>query len=273
MIVVVGLGAMGLALARRLHGLGYPVTGVDRDENRRDEWNREPGAEVPFFTSMESVRWEEVKSLVIFVMTPEQVYSVLRDVLSLSGGEDFPCYIMSTLTPTAAQGLEALTRETRHTIIECPVSGGEWGARKGELSIAYKASTVGADSLGEIEKFLGDLAKATFRTRQWGEPTLIKLFNNLVAATNAATLAGAIQAASKMGVDAGLLLEYARESSGSGWIADNFTRFPEPVLWKDVGLIKDVIDTVPIIDVNNREHFIEQISAARSHLPDHLEAR
>src|SRR5450759_2969503 len=106
MIVVVGLGNMGLALARRLKMRGRQVVGVDPDPARVTVWNVLSGqVGVP---TLDEVDWPSVERVLIVVRTADQLWDSLAGVrkhAEKAGLRGMPLHVITTITPPEAKRL------------------------------------------------------------------------------------------------------------------------------------------------------------------------
>jgi 3-hydroxyisobutyrate dehydrogenase-like beta-hydroxyacid dehydrogenase len=77
-IVVVGLGNMGLALARRLKMRGHEVVGVDPDAARVTVWKVLSGQSG--VSKVDEVDWPSVQRVLVVVRTADQLWDSLAGV-------------------------------------------------------------------------------------------------------------------------------------------------------------------------------------------------
>ena len=225
-LVVVGVGAMGSALAARLVERGHDVVGVDPFLAAAGS-AVETAEGVRVVHSLEDVD-AAVSEVLVFVRMADQVVSVIESMDGLRAYDDVPATILSTLSPADARSVAERFGAGRR-IVEAPVSGGVSGARLGALTVLMA---------GEPGAWLADAAATVFRFDGFGLPAAAKLLNNSLAAANAHALTAALAQADGLGLDAAQMLEVVRVSSGGGWIAENFDEFPVDLLWKDFTLLQ-----------------------------------
>lgn len=225
-LVVVGVGAMGSALAARLVERGHEVVGVDPFLAATGA----PAVTADGITVLHSLDevGTGVSEVLVFVRMADQVVSVIESMDALTAYDGVPATILSTLSPADARAVAERFGAGRR-IVEAPVSGGVSGARLGALTVLMA---------GEPGGWLEDAAATVFRFGGFGLPAAAKLLNNSLAAANAHALTAALAQAGGLGLDAAQMLEVVRVSSGGGWIAENFEEFPVDLLWKDFTLLQ-----------------------------------
>ena len=108
MIVVVGLGNIGIAIAARIAECGNDVLGVDLAADRRSEWQRITGRAA--VASLADVPWPDVARVYVVVRLTNQAESVLQQLLTLPLVPGIPVFLNTTLELDYARGLGALRR-------------------------------------------------------------------------------------------------------------------------------------------------------------------
>lgn len=228
-ILMVGVGAMGSAMAARLMERGHEIVGVDPflvEEGQSGATS--DGVRVIHSLAQASRHEIVVDEVLVFVRMADQVVSVLETMDADSWFDTVPATILSTLSPADARDI-AERFGARRPIAEAPVSGGVAGARAGTLTVLLT---------GAVGPWLEDAAATVFRFDGYGLPAAAKLLNNALAAANANNLVAALGQASTLGLDPGQMLDVVQVSSGGGWIAENFGSFPVDLLWKDYTLLR-----------------------------------
>lgn len=174
---IVGLGAMGAAIAERLLAMGIVVR----------VWNRSRERLPP----LEALGAVSVGSVSELVNGCAKVLSCLSDAAAVVqvfegvglAGSQRPCLLVNTGTvgPQASRQLEAMMELRGFRYIEMPVSGGPEGARGGTLT-AYlgRSGFEGAD----ISSLVFKLAKRVVACTGNTEAQQIKVLNNLCEAVN-----------------------------------------------------------------------------------------
>lgn len=149
----IGLGIMGLPMAKNLLKAGYGVVGHDLVGERLGQLLAH-GAR-----SAGSRREASAQAPVVITMLPdspdvEQVY--LGDSGVLAGAKPETLLIdMSTISPVAAVKVAREARQQGCPMLDAPVSGGETGAIQGSLSIMVGGPTEAFHRAEPLLKVLG----------------------------------------------------------------------------------------------------------------------
>lgn len=256
MIVVVGLGNIGIAMAERLVNRGRPVTGVDLSPERRAAWQSATGLAAA--DSLEAVGWAAVTHVLVIVRLTSQVEGVLRQLDTLPVAEGTGVVVSSTLDIDYARELGRYGDRTWR-LVEMPISGGEYGARAGTLTVM----PAGRHDERDLQ-FIGDLATTTVPFDQYGEPTVAKLLNNVSAAYTAVSYAEIILLAGRSGMSPSRLAEILRTSSGGSWMGDHFMVLTDDLLAKDVNLLRSQVGELPDVTLNGTTDIVERLQEARA---------
>jgi len=129
----IGLGIMGLPMAKNLMQAGYDLSVHNRSPEKAQELG-EQGA-----TVATSPREVAENSDVIITMLPDSPQ--VRDVVAGEGGllegitEGSLIIDMSTISPIVTEELAEAVKERGASMLDAPVSGGDVGAIEGTLSI------------------------------------------------------------------------------------------------------------------------------------------
>lgn len=238
-VCVVGLGGIGHAMAGRLEEAGWPVIGVEPDENRRREWENAASGRVAH-PDVGDVDWGGVSHLLVAVRTEQQVRDVLS-VFAVNAPASVRVLLVSTVRPSfwrsSVPELLSLDR-----IVECPVSGGEGPARQGTVAM------YAAGGRAEDEAVLAALSGSLVEFSRHGDPALIKLVNNTLAAINAAHTARYAQLVGACGIAPENFLRALNLGSGrsqASAMLHLLSRNQLDLLEKDVRLLREDFADVP----------------------------
>ena len=213
----IGLGAMGLGMARRLVGQGFPVHGFDLNPAAGQALVEAGGQSAGSAAAAAQV----ANILLLMVVSSEQVEAVLfgaGDVAAaLSPGSLVimcstvkPEFARQTATRLAARGLD---------VLDAPVSGGVIKAAAGELSIMASGSP---GAFAKAEAVLAALATRVYRLGdECGQGSTVKMVNQLLAGVHIAAAAEAMALGVRAGVDPQELYEVISNSAGSSWMFQN----------------------------------------------------
>jgi putative dehydrogenase len=249
-IGIIGIGAMGMAMAKNLHRKGYAL--AVRDIRPEAEYEaRNAGMTV---CSSPAALAAAVDLIVIVVVNAGQIDEVLFDeggvVHAHAAGKTV--MISSTIAPQDtiryAQRLEPLGIG----LIDAPISGGPAKAEAGIMSMMIAGETA---TIAQWEGVLAAMAEKRFIIGdRVGDGAKAKLVNNLLAGINLVAGAEALALGMKIGLDPHKLFEIICASSGSSWVfqdrmarvlQDDFApRAFAHILTKDVMLATAMADTV-----------------------------
>src|SRR5262249_29581751 len=203
---VIGLGLMGRPMALNLVKAGHEVTVWNRTASRADEVVAAGGK------LGKSPKEVAAASDVLLTMVSDP--AALEEVLWGAGGKGGGAmealkpgsvYIdSSTVSPSLARTIAAACAQQGVKFLDAPVTGGDWGAKKGELVFM-----VGGDSetLKSVEPILGVMGKKWFHLGPIGAGQTIKLAMNLILALQVDALAEALALVTKAGLQGEKLVE------------------------------------------------------------------
>ena len=127
---VIGLGNMGMGMAKNLIKSGFSVIGFDLDDKRLLKLKENGGS-----TATSTVQvGEETDAVFVMVMNGEQVKAVVADLAT--GLKDRGTIILTaTITPEEAQEAYSIADIEGVAMLDSPVSGGMDGAHNGTLTL------------------------------------------------------------------------------------------------------------------------------------------
>ncbi|MGP6169758.1 2-hydroxy-3-oxopropionate reductase [Microbacterium sp. A204] len=195
-IAVIGLGIMGLPMAKNLISAGHDVTGYNLTQDRIDELVTAGGKGA---TSIP----DAVKAAdVIITMVPDSpdVAAALRgDEGILAGAQQGALWIdASSIRPDVAKELAEEAQAAGLRTVDAPVSGGEQGAIDAVLSIMVGGSD---DDFAAALPYLDAVGKTIVHVGPSGAGQTVKAANQLIVAVNIQALAEAIIFLEAYGVD------------------------------------------------------------------------
>lgn len=259
--VVVGLGDLGISIARRLHEVGVAVTGIDGADERRRIWEGESGLEALASTANLDLPATRV---FVCVRTTDQAAAVIDD-LNQGLGTDSALYVVTTLAVDFARGLGDRAAADGPRLIELPVSGGRGGAERGELVVMTGGPAVLPEDAAFLKRALASLVLPMPR---YGDATLAKLLNNALAAYNALAFGSAVELAAEAGLDIVPTAELLRRGSGGSWMAHAFAGLVDDLLAKDAALLAAELGPLPTIDLTDTAALPPALARARALLAD-----
>lgn len=127
---VIGLGNMGMGMAKNLIKSGFSVIGFDLDDKRLQKLKENGGS-----TATSTVQvGEETDAVFVMVMNGEQVKAVVADLVT--GLKDRGTIILTaTITPEEAREAYSIADIEGVAMLDSPVSGGMDGAHNGTLTL------------------------------------------------------------------------------------------------------------------------------------------
>jgi len=226
---VVGVGAMGMGMARAMLAKGLAVGARDLVEARERE------AMAAGATAL-----SECDVLVSVVVDAEQTRDVVREHAHRA-----PTFMMcSTIAPSDTEAIAAELAARGIEILDAPISGGPARAEAGTLSMMASGSE---SAFARCEPVIASTTAKCFRIGERpGDGSRMKVVNNMLAAANLAAGCEAMAMAAKLGLDLRQAADVVNASSGASWIfadrmpraldGDYAPRAAARVLLKDVGL-------------------------------------
>lgn len=211
---VVGVGQMGMPVARRLLECGYPVH--TRDIRAvADAEARGAGATVCDSPAALAAACRVVITLVVDEAQTEEVVFGPRGVAETLAS-DAVLIVSSTVSPTFVESLAGRLAGRGLAMLDAPMSGGPARARAGTISMMI----AGADTaLERARAVLETVSNARFRmSERPGDGARMKLVNNLLAGVNLAGSCEAMALGIRLGLDPQLLFDVVVASSGGSWI-------------------------------------------------------
>ncbi|MDP9326322.1 MAG: NAD(P)-dependent oxidoreductase [Candidatus Dormibacteraeota bacterium] len=207
----VGLGLMGLPMARNLKQAGFDVAGWARRE-RTVERARAEGIETrPTLADLARDR----EFLVTMVTTSQDVVEVTlgEGGLLAAAPEGAVLIDMSTIAPATSREVAAACAARDIGFLDAPVSGGSFGAQAGTLTIMAGGDAAVLERARPLFEALGDPGRI-FHTGPVGSGEIIKLVNNMLVGSISAATLEALMVGVGAGADLKTLVEVLEVSSG-----------------------------------------------------------
>jgi L-threonate 2-dehydrogenase len=212
----IGLGAMGLPMARNLVARGFTVAGFDLRAAAMESLAQTGGARAG--SAVEAARGADF--LLLMVVNATQAEQVLfvdgaLEALAPSG----IVVLMATCPPGVVEALAARVLASGRRFVDAPVSGGVVGATAATLTIMVAAPHETFSAAKPLLNALGD--KVFHVGERPGQGAVVKTVNQLLCGVHIAVAAEAFSLAAKLGVDLNILLEILGGSSASSWMLKN----------------------------------------------------
>lgn len=215
-VAFIGLGTMGLPMARNLLVAGHEVIAVDSDP-RRVELLGAPAAATP----AEAARATRVALLSLPSPTAVEDVVLGREGLRAGAPPGFAVIDMSTGRPALARKLAAELGEAGMESLDAPVSGGPRGAQAASLTIMVGGSS---ETFERWRSLLEELGSLVVQVGEAGAGQAAKLCNNLVAGATMAALAEGCALAVREAIEPAVLYDLLTRSTADSRVLR--TRFP-----------------------------------------------
>ncbi len=212
-IGVIGLGAMGSAMALRLVNAGYDVVGTDVRQPCMDELTANGGKSAPSARAV-----AEVADIIIISLASEDAFhAVTTGADSILAAKRGGSIVVDTCTLAVAD--KAAARDKLSTVgvtlLDCTLSGTRPAVLAGNLTLWASGD---AAAYGKAEEPLAAFTKSRTFLGEFGNASKLKyVMSYLVLIHNAAT-AEAMAFARKSGLDLTLVQPLIEESFGSSKI-------------------------------------------------------
>ena len=252
---LIGLGLMGQPIGMNLLKAGHTLTVWNRTSSRADSLVA-LGAKLA--TSPKEVAAASDVLLTI-VSDPPALESILsgadgKESGALAGLKPGSTYIdSSTVSPALARKIAAACAERSVRFLDAPVTGGDWGAKKGELIFMVGGD---AGTLKSVEPILGVLGKRWFHLGPNGAGQTIKLAMNMILALQVDALAEALALVTRAGLKGEDLVEVMQSSMARSGVLDvkapNLLKgeykpsFPLRLMHKDLGLALELANQIGV---------------------------
>ncbi|PWC41898.1 NAD(P)-dependent oxidoreductase [Azospirillum sp. TSO22-1] len=209
----IGLGSMGLPMAKNLLARGFAVRGFDLRASAGEALAEAGG--IATASVAEAARGADV--LILMVVNAEQADSVL---FGQGGLEALPqggaIVLMSTCPPTAVEALAQRVEAAGRRFVDAPVSGGVVGAVAASLTIMAAAPAAVLAAVRPVLDAMG--GKVVHAGERPGQGAMVKTVNQLLCGVHIAVAAEALSLAGKVGIDPAVLLDVLGGSAASSWM-------------------------------------------------------
>jgi 3-hydroxyisobutyrate dehydrogenase-like beta-hydroxyacid dehydrogenase len=247
----IGLGLMGHPMAANLLKAGYELTVWNRTASRADSLVAQGAKRVE--TPQEVAASSEV--IITIVSDPPALEAVLWGEAGVFAGLRNGSLLIesSTVTPQLEQRAATAAAALGAEFLEAPVTGGTWGAEKGELVFMVGGET---ETLKHAEPVLTPMGKRWFHLGPVGAGQTVKLAMNLLLCLQVEALAEAQALVMRAGIPGEKLMEVMQSSMGRSGILDVKApmmlkdeykpSFPLRLMHKDMSLALDLANQLGV---------------------------
>ena len=254
-IGLIGLGLMGRPMGMNLLKAGHQLTVWNRTPERANELVA--GGAALAKTPHEVAEASEF--LLTIVSDPPALESVLwgrdgKNEGALAGLRAGSIYVdSSTISPSLVGRIAAACRERGVRFLDAPVTGGDWGAREGNLVFMIGGD---AETLRDAEPILGVMGKKWFHLGPSGAGQTVKLAMNAILALEVGAMAEALALVTRAGLKGEQLVEVMQASMARSGVLDVKSplmlkgdyrpSFPLRLMHKDLGLALDLANQLGV---------------------------
>ena len=271
-IAIIGLGNMGLGMAKNLLAKGYRVSGFDLSEEAR---NCAADAGVKILPVDALVAGTRI--LLLSLPKAEHVLDCSYEIEQW-GQKGLVVIDTSTSTPDVTREIYQRFIEKEMLFVDAPVSGGPKGALTGTMTMV-----VGADRwlFEALKPLLEEMSSTQVHVGKAGAGNIVKICNNLLIAAHLITTAEALSLATRAGVEPEAFLAGINKGSGRSaasevnfplWVlnSDFNSGFTMGLMRKDVGLAQSLMADMEM-ELPLSQEIIALWEQSRSLLADHAD--
>jgi len=216
----IGLGNMGYPMAGHLSKADFDVTVYNRTAAKAEAWIREYGGSAAR-TPAEAARGAAIVLTCVGNDDDLAAVTLGKDGALAGMGKGSLLIDHTTASASIARKLALEAKKTGVAFLDAPVSGGQEGAKKGQLTIMVggdaKAFKIG-------EPAMKPFAKAVTLMGPVGSGQLTKMVNQMCCAAAIQALAEGMHLAVKSGLDPHLVVETISKGAAQSWQMDNRAR-------------------------------------------------
>jgi 3-hydroxyisobutyrate dehydrogenase len=220
-VAFLGLGNMGLPMARNLVKGGHAVAGFDVVAAQVKRLEDAGGLAAA--TAADAVRGADV----VFTMLPAGKH--VKELYLGAGGILATCrpdallVDCSTIDPATAREVAAAAAAKGIGMLDAPVSGGTGGAEAGTLTFMVGGAEGHLDTARPLLQLMG---KNVFHAGASGAGQVVKMCNNMLLGIQMAGTCEAIRLGVAQGLDPVRLSEIMSRSSGRNWALELYNPCP-----------------------------------------------
>jgi len=243
---IIGLGSMGLGMAKSLAAAGLAPKGFDVNADALNNLVAVGGS--PAASAAEAA--QDAEALVVVVVNAAQTQAILFGDAGAAAHLKRGAVIVScaTMAPTDARRLAHLARAMGLSYLDAPISGGAGKASLGQLTVmasgapeAFERAQPLLDAMATTVHRLGDEA---------GVGASYKMINQLLAGVHIAAACEAMTFAARLGLDLPTVYKVITGSAGNSWMFENRAphivegdyspRSAVDIFTKDLGIVSDM---------------------------------
>jgi 3-hydroxyisobutyrate dehydrogenase len=223
-IAFIGLGNMGMPMARNLLAAGHELAAFDVVPAALE------AAAAAGATAARALGDAAGRGEVVLTMLPEGAH-VREAYLGADGilahaRPDALLIDCSTIDVATARAVNEAAQERRLEVLDAPVSGGVTGAEKATLTFMVGGSDA---AVARARPILEQMGRAVVHTGPSGNGQAAKICNNMILGISMIGVCEAFVLGERLGLSADKLFEVASQSSGQCWSLTSYCPVPGPV--------------------------------------------
>lgn len=248
-ICVIGLGSMGMGMAKSLFRAGFNVTGVDTQTKAVEQFQQFGGQAA---TSLAD--YNNFDAVFLVVLNEQQTFDVLFGNEGIAKRLQSDCIVFgcATISPSGAKDIETQLKAQAPNVfyLDAPISGGSEKSALGKLSILLSGHK---DAQEQAAPYLDAISEKCFPLgNDVGTASAMKAVNQLLAGVHIAAMAEALVFAASQNIEPKLFLETISQCAGTSWMLENraphivegdYTPKSSVNIWpKDLSIVKDIAE-------------------------------
>lgn len=247
----IGLGIMGMPMAKNLNAAGYPMIAWNRTASKAQPL---VDAGATLATSPADVAARGATVIFINVTDTPDVEAVLFGEQGLAKAAKPGTVIVdhSTISPDATRVFAQRLAEQGVDLVDAPVSGGDIGAQNGTLSIMVGGAN---DAVQRVMPMLNVVGKNIVHLGESGLGQACKACNQVAVVTALLGVCEALALAKQSGLDMNKMIQVVGGGAGASWQLSNLG----PKIAKGdhaPGFMIDLVlkDLKIVLDTADRQH-------------------
>lgn len=216
-LAFIGLGVMGFPMAGHLHKAGYEITVYNRTAAKAEQWVNQYGGQS---ANTPKAAAQGADMVFVCVGNDDDLRSVILGEQGVLAGLASGAIIIDNTTASAAvaRELAQIAAQQGVDFLDAPVSGGQAGAEKGQLTVMVGGA---AEAFARAEPVIGHFARSVKRLGDSGSGQLCKMVNQICIAGIVQGLAEGLHFAGKAGLDARAVIEVISKGAAQSWQLEN----------------------------------------------------
>jgi 3-hydroxyisobutyrate dehydrogenase len=220
----IGLGNMGLPMARNLVKAGHIVTGYDINGAASDKLAAAGGVAATA-RNMACMGADVIVTMLPSGKDVREVYLMQGGILA-SAPDGALLIDASSVDVDSARAVAAAAQVNEMAMIDAPVSGGVAAAESGTLTFMVGGSVRSFERAKPILEAMGD---TILHAGDAGDGQAVKICNNMILGVSMIAVSEAFLLAEKLGIKPQTLFDIASKASGECWAMTSYCPVPGPV--------------------------------------------